>query len=191
MSYGLLCRSKWWENFSWNTLKTPWVGITKSSKGLPKDKIDKIWCGPCDKSPGHINGYSLPLLVQFIKSTLYSFYFCLPPVTEEEVSGISDGFALRILKNIFIGCSMKEHWFSVLGPFINRRNANTFISPQQRWRAKAQERCVPQLDGGSCAIAEIWTEWERGLSLFLCLELRELKSKTEKTECLETPLLWG
>ncbi|ELV10124.1 Matrix Gla protein [Tupaia chinensis] len=26
------------------------------------------------------------------------------------------------------------------GPFINRRNANTFISPQQRWRAKAQER---------------------------------------------------
>uniref|UniRef100_A0A452F257 Matrix Gla protein n=1 Tax=Capra hircus TaxID=9925 RepID=A0A452F257_CAPHI len=27
-----------------------------------------------------------------------------------------------------------------LYPFINRRNANTFISPQQRWRAKAQER---------------------------------------------------
>ncbi|EQB78956.1 matrix Gla protein isoform 1 precursor [Camelus ferus] len=26
------------------------------------------------------------------------------------------------------------------GPFINRRNANTFISPQQRWRAKVQER---------------------------------------------------
>ncbi|EGV96653.1 Matrix Gla protein [Cricetulus griseus] len=26
------------------------------------------------------------------------------------------------------------------GPFINRRNANTFMSPQQRWRAKAQER---------------------------------------------------
>uniref|UniRef100_A0A4X1V4B6 Matrix Gla protein n=1 Tax=Sus scrofa TaxID=9823 RepID=A0A4X1V4B6_PIG len=25
-------------------------------------------------------------------------------------------------------------------PFLNRRNANTFISPQQRWRAKAQER---------------------------------------------------
>ncbi|KAF4022749.1 hypothetical protein G4228_014984 [Cervus hanglu yarkandensis] len=25
-------------------------------------------------------------------------------------------------------------------PFINRRNANTFISPQLRWRAKAQER---------------------------------------------------
>uniref|UniRef100_A0A1D5QG79 Matrix Gla protein n=3 Tax=Macaca TaxID=9539 RepID=A0A1D5QG79_MACMU len=27
-----------------------------------------------------------------------------------------------------------------LYPFINRRNANTFISPQQRWRAKVQER---------------------------------------------------
>uniref|UniRef100_A0A8P0TPG3 Matrix Gla protein n=1 Tax=Canis lupus familiaris TaxID=9615 RepID=A0A8P0TPG3_CANLF len=27
-----------------------------------------------------------------------------------------------------------------INPFINRRNANTFISPQQRWRAKAQER---------------------------------------------------
>ncbi|KAK1341353.1 hypothetical protein QTO34_017758 [Cnephaeus nilssonii] len=26
------------------------------------------------------------------------------------------------------------------GPFINRRYANTFISSQQRWRAKAQER---------------------------------------------------
>ncbi|XP_039095850.1 matrix Gla protein [Hyaena hyaena] len=25
-------------------------------------------------------------------------------------------------------------------PFTNRRNANTFISPQQRWRAKAHER---------------------------------------------------
>ncbi|XP_004435461.1 PREDICTED: matrix Gla protein [Ceratotherium simum simum] len=27
-----------------------------------------------------------------------------------------------------------------LYPFLNRRNANTFMSPQQRWRAKAQER---------------------------------------------------
>uniref|UniRef100_A0A2I2Z617 Matrix Gla protein n=1 Tax=Gorilla gorilla gorilla TaxID=9595 RepID=A0A2I2Z617_GORGO len=27
-----------------------------------------------------------------------------------------------------------------LNPFINRRHANTFISPQQRWRAKVQER---------------------------------------------------
>ncbi|XP_055250157.1 matrix Gla protein [Moschus berezovskii] len=27
-----------------------------------------------------------------------------------------------------------------INPFINRRNANTFISPQQRWRVKAQER---------------------------------------------------
>lgn len=27
-----------------------------------------------------------------------------------------------------------------INPFLNRRNANTFISPQQRWRAKAQER---------------------------------------------------
>ncbi|XP_021021285.1 matrix Gla protein [Mus caroli] len=27
-----------------------------------------------------------------------------------------------------------------ISPFINRRNANTFMSPQQRWRAKAQER---------------------------------------------------
>uniref|UniRef100_A0ABI0NSJ3 Matrix Gla protein n=1 Tax=Bos taurus TaxID=9913 RepID=A0ABI0NSJ3_BOVIN len=27
-----------------------------------------------------------------------------------------------------------------INPFINRRNANSFISPQQRWRAKAQER---------------------------------------------------
>ncbi|XP_065796955.1 matrix Gla protein [Muntiacus reevesi] len=27
-----------------------------------------------------------------------------------------------------------------ISPFINRRNANTFISPQLRWRAKAQER---------------------------------------------------
>nr|XP_012303105.1 matrix Gla protein isoform X1 [Aotus nancymaae] len=27
-----------------------------------------------------------------------------------------------------------------LNPFINRRNANTFISPQQRWRAKVHER---------------------------------------------------
>lgn len=27
-----------------------------------------------------------------------------------------------------------------INPFINRRNANTFMSPQQRWRAKAQER---------------------------------------------------
>ncbi|XP_017729103.1 PREDICTED: matrix Gla protein isoform X2 [Rhinopithecus bieti] len=29
---------------------------------------------------------------------------------------------------------------SCYDPFINRRNANTFISPQQRWRAKVQER---------------------------------------------------
>ncbi|XP_049639672.1 matrix Gla protein [Suncus etruscus] len=27
-----------------------------------------------------------------------------------------------------------------VSPFINRRNANTFMSPQLRWRAKAQER---------------------------------------------------
>nr|XP_035949651.1 matrix Gla protein [Halichoerus grypus] len=27
-----------------------------------------------------------------------------------------------------------------INPFINRRNANTFIYPQLRWRAKAQER---------------------------------------------------
>ncbi|XP_036889838.1 matrix Gla protein [Sturnira hondurensis] len=27
-----------------------------------------------------------------------------------------------------------------ISPFINRRYANTFISPQQRWRAKVQER---------------------------------------------------
>ncbi|XP_066109311.1 matrix Gla protein [Saccopteryx bilineata] len=27
-----------------------------------------------------------------------------------------------------------------ISPFINRRYANTFISQQQRWRAKAQER---------------------------------------------------
>uniref|UniRef100_A0A8C3X2W4 Matrix Gla protein n=1 Tax=Catagonus wagneri TaxID=51154 RepID=A0A8C3X2W4_9CETA len=27
-----------------------------------------------------------------------------------------------------------------INPFLSRRNANTFISPQQRWRAKAQER---------------------------------------------------
>ncbi|VCW97879.1 unnamed protein product [Gulo gulo] len=27
-----------------------------------------------------------------------------------------------------------------INPFINRRNANTFMSQQQRWRAKAQER---------------------------------------------------
>ncbi|NP_032623.1 matrix Gla protein precursor [Mus musculus] len=27
-----------------------------------------------------------------------------------------------------------------ISPFINRRNANTFMSPQQRWRAKAQKR---------------------------------------------------
>ncbi|XP_055990617.1 matrix Gla protein [Sorex fumeus] len=27
-----------------------------------------------------------------------------------------------------------------ISPFINRRNANTFISPHLRWRAKAQER---------------------------------------------------
>ncbi|CAK6443640.1 unnamed protein product [Pipistrellus nathusii] len=27
-----------------------------------------------------------------------------------------------------------------ISPFINRRYANTFISSQQRWRAKAQER---------------------------------------------------
>ncbi|XP_043296428.1 matrix Gla protein [Cervus canadensis] len=27
-----------------------------------------------------------------------------------------------------------------INPFINRRNANTFISPQLRWRVKAQER---------------------------------------------------
>lgn len=120
-------------------------------------------------------------------------FFCLPPVTEEEVSGISHGFALRIFTKYFhqlLHVSVCTYWFSVLGPFINRRNANTFISPQQRWRAKAQERCVPQLDGGSSAIAQIWTEWERGLSLFLCLELKEWKSKTEKTECLETSLLW-
>uniref|UniRef100_A0A2K6FW73 Uncharacterized protein n=1 Tax=Propithecus coquereli TaxID=379532 RepID=A0A2K6FW73_PROCO len=26
-----------------------------------------------------------------------------------------------------------------ISPFINRRNAYAFISPQQRWRAKAQE----------------------------------------------------
>lgn len=121
-------------------------------------------------------------------------YFCLPPVTEEEGSGISHGFALRIFTKYFhqlLHVSVCTYWFSVLGPFINRRNANTFISPQQRWRAKAQERYVPQLDGGSSAIAQIWTEWERGLSLFLCLELKEWKSKTEKTECLETSLLWG
>ncbi|XP_003797836.1 matrix Gla protein [Otolemur garnettii] len=27
-----------------------------------------------------------------------------------------------------------------INPFLNRRNANTFISQHQRWRAKAQER---------------------------------------------------
>ncbi|XP_045685668.1 matrix Gla protein [Phyllostomus hastatus] len=27
-----------------------------------------------------------------------------------------------------------------ISPFIDRRYANTFISPQQRWRAKVQER---------------------------------------------------
>lgn len=27
-----------------------------------------------------------------------------------------------------------------LNPFLNRRNANTFMTPQQRWRARAQER---------------------------------------------------
>ncbi|XP_053412028.1 matrix Gla protein [Nycticebus coucang] len=27
-----------------------------------------------------------------------------------------------------------------INPFLSRRNANTFISQQQRWRAKAQER---------------------------------------------------
>ncbi|XP_003405718.1 matrix Gla protein [Loxodonta africana] len=27
-----------------------------------------------------------------------------------------------------------------LSPFLNRRYANSFISPQERWRAKAQER---------------------------------------------------
>uniref|UniRef100_A0A2R8M718 Matrix Gla protein n=1 Tax=Callithrix jacchus TaxID=9483 RepID=A0A2R8M718_CALJA len=27
-----------------------------------------------------------------------------------------------------------------LNPFLNRRNANAFISPQQRWRAKVHER---------------------------------------------------
>ncbi|KAM5263900.1 matrix Gla protein [Ctenodactylus gundi] len=27
-----------------------------------------------------------------------------------------------------------------VNPFLNRRHANTFISPQQRWRAKIQER---------------------------------------------------
>uniref|UniRef100_A0A8D1ME49 Matrix Gla protein n=1 Tax=Sus scrofa TaxID=9823 RepID=A0A8D1ME49_PIG len=35
-----------------------------------------------------------------------------------------------------------------INPFLNRRNANTFISPQQRWRAKAQERWVTELQGG-------------------------------------------
>ncbi|XP_055467650.1 matrix Gla protein [Psammomys obesus] len=27
-----------------------------------------------------------------------------------------------------------------ISPFINRRNANTFMSPQQRWQAKIQEK---------------------------------------------------
>lgn len=56
----------------------------------------------------------------------------------------------NIYGNIFNYCSPKTAttYFFFSDPFINRRNANTFISPQQRWRAKAQERWVTKLDEG-------------------------------------------
>ncbi|XP_007196094.1 matrix Gla protein [Balaenoptera acutorostrata] len=51
---------------------------------------------------------------------------------------------LSILAALTVAALCYESYESMesyeINPFINRRNANIFISPQQRWRVKAQER---------------------------------------------------
>nr|KAF6453135.1 matrix Gla protein [Molossus molossus] len=56
-----------------------------------------------------------------------------------------ENFCLDIISVLSLNwrCAQESHESMEsyeISPFINRRHANTFMSPQQRWRAKAQER---------------------------------------------------
>ncbi|EDM01598.1 matrix Gla protein, isoform CRA_c, partial [Rattus norvegicus] len=82
-----------------------------------------------------------------------------------------------------------------VSPFTNRRNANTFISPQQRWHAKAQERYVLELDGGSHSSQgrslDLDRVWKTVHHYFYVLDSKNLKSNTERNGTLRNDFALG